>query len=88
MEVNQPIGTAALELQKLNAAASVSNENGALDLPDSLLDAAVKQNGTGDKTTCAEVSMEIDETKELLDGDSMERLTYSEAEDEGELSFL
>ncbi|XP_053685283.1 mucin-17 isoform X2 [Sabethes cyaneus] len=82
MEVNQPIGTVALEMQKLNSTASVSNDNGAHDLPDSLLDAKAKQNGISDKTTCAEVSMDLDESKELHDGDSMERLNYSETEDE------
>ncbi|XP_055529234.1 activating transcription factor 7-interacting protein 1 isoform X2 [Wyeomyia smithii] len=83
MEVNQPID--ALKLQNMNSVATVPNDDAAVDLPESLLDTAlVKQNGTSNKTICSEVSMEIDESKELHDEDSMERLTYSEVDNEGD----
>lgn len=84
MEVNQPIGTVGLELQKLNSTTSVSSDNATVDLPSSLLDTAVKQNGASERTVCEEVSMEVDDSKELDEVDSMERLRYSEPEDEGE----
>ncbi|XP_058456497.1 activating transcription factor 7-interacting protein 1 [Malaya genurostris] len=82
MEVNQPIGTGVLEMQKISSTSSV-----VVGSAESLQDISpeVKQNGIGIATdkTLSEVTMDIDETKCRLleDEDVMERLTYGELDD-------
>ncbi|XP_058837169.1 activating transcription factor 7-interacting protein 1 [Topomyia yanbarensis] len=78
MEVNQPLGTGVLELQKMSSTSAVASS--AESLQD--ISPEVKQNGISvvDKTL-SEVTMDIDDTKAAEDEDSMERLTYGDLDD-------